>query len=115
LLQINSDLFAENTARSQNEQLYAAWQKSEMERQQIYNANQNLREELQIMKLEIESLKTTLKPSNKTLQDDVISDNNLAVDTKWVRVENSKKKRKLADRISPQQATQNAIRTSINI
>jgi hypothetical protein len=50
LLQINNKLFKENTARSQNEQqLDAAWQKSELEKQQMSNANQNLREELNVM------------------------------------------------------------------
>jgi hypothetical protein len=35
LLQINNNLFTENTARSQNEQLYTAWQKSELEKQDV--------------------------------------------------------------------------------
>lgn len=62
LLQISNNLFAENTARSQNEQqLYAAWQKSELEKQQMNNLNQNLREELSVLQLEIERLKSTLK------------------------------------------------------
>jgi hypothetical protein len=40
LLQINNHLVTENTARSQNEQqFYAAWQKSELEKQQMYNEN----------------------------------------------------------------------------
>lgn len=62
LLQISNNLFAENTARSQNkQQLYAAWQKSELEKQQMNNLNQNLREELSVLQLEIERLKSTLK------------------------------------------------------
>jgi hypothetical protein len=71
LLQINNNLFTENTARSQNEeQLYAAWQKSKLEKQQMYNVNQNLQEELNVMKLEIERLKSILKPSETILQED---------------------------------------------
>jgi hypothetical protein len=112
LLQINNNLFTENTARSQNEQqLYAAWQKSELEKQQMYNANQNLREELNIMKLDIERL-SILKPSETISQEDEISDNDLADDTKWVRVENNKKKRKVADRKSPKQTMQNVTTAS---
>jgi hypothetical protein len=112
LLQINN-LFTENTARSQNEQqLYTAWQKSELEKQQMYNANQNLQEELNVMKLEIERLKSILKPSETISQEDEISDNDLAEDMKWVQAENSKKKRKLADRKSLKQTMQNVTTVS---
>jgi hypothetical protein len=45
-------------------------------------------------------LKSIIQPSETISQEDEISDNDLADDTKWVRVENSKKKRKLADRKS---------------
>jgi hypothetical protein len=71
--------------------LYAAWQKSELENQHMYNANQNLREELNTMKLELERLKSILKLNEAISQEDEISDNDLTDDTKWVRVENSKK------------------------
>jgi hypothetical protein len=73
----------------------------------MYNPNQNLREELNVMKLEIERLKSILKPSETISQEEEISDNDLANDTKWVRVENSKKKRELADRNSLKQTMQN--------
>jgi DNA repair ATPase RecN len=93
LFQISNNLFTENTARSQNEQqLYAAWQKSELEKQQMYNANQNLREELNVITFKIERLKSILKPSEAISLEEEISDNDLANDTKWVRVENNKKK-----------------------
>jgi hypothetical protein len=66
-----------------------------------WKMNQNLREELNVMKLEIERLKSILKPSETISQEDEISDNDLADDTKWVRVENNKNKKKLDDRKSP--------------
>jgi hypothetical protein len=49
------------------------------------------------MKLEIERLKLILQSSETISQEDEIRDDDLADDTKWVRVENSKKKRKLVD------------------
>jgi hypothetical protein len=57
LVQINNNLLAENTARTQNEQqLYYAWQQSEMDKKQMLNTNHNLNEQLKVMKLEIEKL-----------------------------------------------------------
>jgi hypothetical protein len=50
------------------------------------------------MKLEIERLKSILQRSETILQEEEISDNDLLDDTKWVPVENSKNKKKLADR-----------------
>jgi hypothetical protein len=58
LLQINNSLLAENTARTQNEQqLYSAWQQSQMDKKQMQTTIQNLNEQLKVMKLEIEKLK----------------------------------------------------------
>jgi hypothetical protein len=43
LLQINNGLLAENTARTQNEQqLYSAWQQSEMDKKQMQTTIHNL-------------------------------------------------------------------------
>jgi hypothetical protein len=56
--------------------------------------------------------KSILQPSKTISQEDKISDNDLADDMKWVRFENSKKKRKLADRNSPKQTMQNVTTAS---
>jgi hypothetical protein len=69
--------------------------------------NGNLLGELNATTLETERLKSILKPSETISQEDERSDNDLADDIKRVRVENSKKKRKLADRKSPKQIVQN--------
>jgi hypothetical protein len=41
LLQINNNLLAENAARTQNEQLYFAWQQSEMAKLQFITLMNN--------------------------------------------------------------------------
>jgi hypothetical protein len=62
LLQINNNLLAENTARTQNEQqLYSAWQQSEMDMKQMLTTIHNLNEQLKVMKLEIEKVKLNKK------------------------------------------------------
>jgi hypothetical protein len=56
LLQINNNLLVENTARTQNEQqLYSAWQWSEMDKKQMLTTIHNISEQLKVMKLEIEN------------------------------------------------------------
>jgi hypothetical protein len=58
LLQINSNLLAENTAWTQNEQhLYSAWQQSEMDKKQMQTTIHDLKEQIKEIKLEIEKLK----------------------------------------------------------
>jgi hypothetical protein len=95
LLQINSNLLAENTARTQNEQqLYSAWQQSEMDKQQMETTIHTLNEELKVMKLELEKLKLNQKPSEIISQYVEINDEDLADDTKWIQVQNSRKKKK---------------------
>jgi hypothetical protein len=83
LFQINK-LLAENTARTQNEQLYPAWQKSEMDKKQMQTTVHNLNEQLKIMKLEIEQVKLNQKPSEIISQEEINDDPDLADDTKWV-------------------------------
>jgi multidrug resistance efflux pump len=64
LHQINNNLLAENTARTQNEQqLYSAWQQCEMDKKQMPTTIHSLKEQLKTMKLEIEKLKLNQKPS----------------------------------------------------
>jgi hypothetical protein len=93
LVQINNNLLAENTARTQNEpQLYSAWQQSEMDRKQMLTTIHNLNEQLKVMKLEIEKLKLHQKPSEITSLEEINDDGDLAEDTKWVRVQNSREK-----------------------
>jgi hypothetical protein len=92
LLQINN-LLAENTARTQNEQLYSARQRSEMNKKQILATIHNLNEQLKVMKLEIEKLKLNKKPSEITSLEEINDDGDLAKDTKWVRVQNNLKKK----------------------
>jgi hypothetical protein len=67
LVLIHNSLLAENIARTQNEQqLYSARQRSEMDNKQILATIHNLNEQLKAMKLEIEKLKLIQKlvPSN---------------------------------------------------
>jgi hypothetical protein len=45
LLQINNNLLGENTARTQNKQLYSAWQQSEMDKKQMLTTIHNLNEQ----------------------------------------------------------------------
>jgi hypothetical protein len=65
-LQINNCFLAENTARTQNEQLHSAWQQSEMDKKQMQTTIHNLNEQLKVMKLEREKLKLNQKPSEIT-------------------------------------------------
>jgi hypothetical protein len=84
LLQIDNNLLAENTARTQNEQpLYSAWQQSEVDKKQMLTTFHNLNEQLKIMKLEIEKLKLNKKPSEITSLEEINYDGDFA-DTKWV-------------------------------
>jgi homoaconitase/3-isopropylmalate dehydratase large subunit len=81
LLQINKNLVAEITARTQNvQQLYSAWQQSEMDKKQMLTTIHNLNEQLKVMKLEIEKLKLNQKPSDITSLEE-IDDGDLADDT----------------------------------
>jgi hypothetical protein len=64
------------------------------------------------VKLEIERLKSIPKPSETISQEVEISDNDLDDDTKWVRAQNNKKERKLADRKSPKQTMHNVTTAS---
>jgi len=61
------------------------------------------------MKLEIENLKLNLILDEMSLQEveEEINDEELADDTKWVRVQQSKKKRKRVEIQSPKQKSQN--------
>jgi homoaconitase/3-isopropylmalate dehydratase large subunit len=84
LLQINSNLLAEITARTQNKQLYSAWQQSEMDKKQMLTTLHNLSEQLNVIKLEIKKLKLNKKPSEITSLEEINDDGDLAEDTKWV-------------------------------
>jgi seryl-tRNA synthetase len=87
LLQINNSLLAENLARTQNEQqLYSAWQQSEMDKKQMLTTIHDLNEQLKVIELEIEKLKLNQKPSEITLLEEINDLGDLAEDTKWVRV-----------------------------
>jgi hypothetical protein len=93
LIQINNSLLAENTARTQNEQrLYSAWQQSEMDKKQMLTTIHNRNEQLKVMKLEIEKLKLNKRPSERNSLEEINDDGDLAEDTEWVRVQNSRKK-----------------------
>jgi hypothetical protein len=69
----------------------------------MLTAIHNLNEQLKVMKLEIEKLKLNQKPSEITSLEDINDDGDLAEDTKWVRVQNSRNKRKFAEVKSPEQ------------
>jgi hypothetical protein len=76
LLQINNNLLAENTARTQDEeQLYSAWQQSEM-----------------YMILETKELKLNQNPSEITSQIEINYDGDLADNMKWVEFKIARKK-----------------------
>jgi hypothetical protein len=92
LLQIYNNLLAEITARTQNEQLYSAWQQSEMDKTQMLTIIHSLNEYLNVMKLEIEKLILNQNPSEITSLEEINNDGYLAEDTKCVRVQNSRKK-----------------------
>jgi hypothetical protein len=53
----------------------------------------SLNEQLKEIKLEITKLKLNQKPSVITSQEEINDDGDLADDTKWVRVQNSKEKK----------------------
>jgi DNA repair ATPase RecN len=95
LLQINISLLAENTARTQNEQLYSAWQQSEKDKKQMQTTIYNLNEQLKAMKLEIEKLKLNQKPNEITSLEEINDDGDLAEDTKLARVQNSGEKKEV--------------------
>jgi hypothetical protein len=83
LLQRNISLLAENTARTQNEQqLYSAWQHSEMDKKQMLTTIHNLNEQLKVMKLGIEKLKLNYKPIEITSQEEINYYGDLAEATK---------------------------------
>jgi hypothetical protein len=83
LFQINNSLLAENTARMQNEQqLYSAWQQSEMDKKQMQTTIHDLNEQLKEMKLEIEKLQLNQKPSEITSLEEINDDGDFAEDTK---------------------------------
>jgi argininosuccinate lyase len=86
LFQVNKNLLAENTARTQNEQNF------EMDKKQMQTTIHNLNEQLKVMRLEMEKLKLNQKPCEITSQEEVNDYGDLADDTKWVWVQNSKKK-----------------------
>jgi hypothetical protein len=93
LLQVNNSLLAENIAGTQNEQqLYSAWQQSEMDKKQMLTTIHNLNEQLKLTILEVEKLKVNQKRSGITAVEEVNDDGDLAEDTKWVRVQNSREK-----------------------
>jgi hypothetical protein len=93
LVQINNNLLAENTARTQNEQqLYSCWQQSEMDKTQMLTTIHSLNEQLKVMKSEIDKLKLNQKPSEITSLEEINDYGDLAEDTKWVRVQNNRKK-----------------------
>jgi hypothetical protein len=92
LLEINNNLLEENATRTRNEQqLYAAWQVSEMDKKQMQTTIHNLNEQLKVMKLEIEKLKLNQNQSEITSQEEINYDGDHADDAKWVRVQNGKK------------------------
>jgi hypothetical protein len=64
------------------------------------------------MKLEIKKLKLNQKPSEITSLEEINDDGDLAEDTKWVRVQNSRKKRKFAEVKSPEQCTEHKDKAS---
>lgn len=103
-LQMNNSVFCESTIRSQNEQqLYSAWQTAEAEKQKLYNVILELRGQVNSMKSEIEKLNSYQKVDD-TMSHGVpeeLSEDDLAEDTRWIRVKNIKKKRKIAETKSP--------------
>jgi hypothetical protein len=63
-----------------------------MDKKQMQTTIHNLNEQLKVMTLEIEKLKLNQKPSEVTSLEEMNDDVDLAEDTEWVRVQNSKKK-----------------------
>lgn len=114
LFQMNANLFAENAVRSQNEQqLYIAWQQSEKEKQQMQITINSLHDQLRSIKLEIDKLKSNQIPIETFSQDESFepNDTELADDTEWVRIQNSKKKRKRCENKSSTQSATNTNKT----
>jgi hypothetical protein len=83
-----------------------------MDKKQILATIHYLNEQLKVMKLEIENLKLNRKPNEITSLEEIDDDGDLAEDTKWVRVENSRKKRKFAEVKSPEQSTEHKDKAS---
>jgi hypothetical protein len=80
---------------------------------QMLTTIHNLNEQLKVMKLEIEKLKRNKRPSEITSLEEINDDGDLAEDTKWVRVQNSRKKRKFAEIKSSEQYTENKDKASL--
>lgn len=107
---INNSLFAENSSRTQNEQqLYSAWLNAEADKQKMEKIIINLQSEMEIMKSKLQNMQLNHNTSElKMTELETISDEDedLAADTKWVRVKNSRKKRKFTEINSPEQTKQ---------
>jgi hypothetical protein len=112
LLQINNSLLAENTARTQNDQLSSAWEQSKVDKKQMQTTIHNLNEQPTVMKLEIEKLKLNQKIGQIISQEEENDDSDLADDMKWVRVQNFGEEMKLADAKSLKQSTENKDKAS---
>jgi hypothetical protein len=63
-----------------------------MDKKQMQITIHNLNEQLNVMKLEIEKLKLNRKASEITSLEEINGDDDRAEDTKWVQVQNSRKK-----------------------
>jgi hypothetical protein len=63
-----------------------------MDKKQILARIHNLNKQLKLMKLEIEKLELNPRPSEITSLEEINYDGDLAENTKWVRVQNSRKK-----------------------
>jgi hypothetical protein len=86
LLQIKIHLLAENTARTQIEQLYSARQQFKMGKKQMQTTIHNLNEQLKVMKLETEKLKLNQKGSEITSQEEINDDGDLAEQNRDIKV-----------------------------
>jgi hypothetical protein len=83
-----------------------------MEKMQMQTTIHNLNEQLKVMKLEIQKLKLNQKPSEITSQEQISDDGDLADGMKWVQVQKSMRKGKLAEIKSLKQSTENKDKAS---
>lgn len=104
LMQQNNALFQENYARSQNEQqLYMAWKKTEVEKGNAETRVIQLEQVMEQLKLKMSELENRLTQKTPTQKIEYVTDEEeLAKETEWIRVKN-RKKRKMDTSLTPPQ------------
>jgi Associated with zinc fingers len=109
LMPRNNQLFQENYARSQNEQiLYNEWKKTECERDIIFNKFQQIQSDLRNLQRKYAELEKIVNKEEERIEYHT-DEEELARETEWIRAkEKNTKKRKMDTSLSPPPKEENA-------